>query len=328
MRAQSVASGVAARACSAAIAAWSAYGPGGRRSTSSRPSAICSPVPLPAILLVEEHELPARTGAGVAPRVLEEHEREQAGDLRLVRHQRAEDACQPDRLGAELPPHERLARGRRVALVEDEIQRGEHGAEPVRQLVVGRHDVRDARVADLPLGAHQPLLHRRLRREEGVRDLRRAQAAEGSERERDPRLGRERRMTAGEDQAQPVVRDGAVVHLVHLVLLVRRRERLELLHLVLEPASPAEAVDRLVPRGGRDPRGRVARQATARPDLEGDEEGVLHRLLGEVEVAEHADERRDRPSRLVSEQAVDGLVRNAYRRASAACVCSADPRAS
>ena len=328
MRAQSVASGVAARACSAAIAAWSAYGPGGRRSTSARPSAICVAVPQPAILLVEEHELAVRAGARVAPRVLEEHEREQAGDLRLVGHQRAENTRQPDRLGAELPPHERLARGRRVALVEDEVEGGEHGAEPVGQLVVGRHDVRDARVADLPLRPHEPLLHRRLGGEEGAGDLRRAQAAQRAERQRDPRLGRERRVAAGEDQPQPVVRDGAVVHLVHLVLLVRRHERLELLHLVLEPARPAEAVDRLVPRGGRDPRGRVAGQAAARPDLEGDEEGVLYRLLGEVEVAEHADERRDRPSRLLPEQAVDGLVRSGYRPASAVCVCTAEPIAS
>ena len=64
------------------------------------------------------------------------------------------------------------------------------------------------------------------------------------------------------------------------------------------------------------------------PDLERDEEGVLHRLLGEVEVAEHADERRDRPSRLLAEQAVDGLVRRAYRRASASWVWAAEPAAS
>ena len=56
---------------------------------------------------------------------------------------------------------------------------------------------------------------------------------------------------------------------------------------------------------------------------------VLDGLLGEVEVAvEHADEHRDRPSRLLPEQAVDGLGRNAYLRASDSLVWSAEPAAS
>jgi hypothetical protein len=45
------------------------------------------------------------------------------------------------------------------------------------------------------------------------------------------------------------------------------------------------------------------------PDLHGDDEGLLDRVLGEVEVAEDADQRGDRPSRLVAEQAIDQLRR-------------------
>jgi hypothetical protein len=43
----------------------------------------------------------------------------------------------------------------------------------------------------------------------------------------------------------------------------------------------------------------------SRPALQGHGEGVLDRLLGQVEVAQHPDERRDRPPRLLTEQAVD-----------------------
>ena len=43
----------------------------------------------------------------------------------------------------------------------------------------------------------------------------------------------------------------------------------------------------------------------------GDHERVLDGLLGEVEVAQDPDQGRDRPARLLPEQAVDGLVRGA-----------------
>jgi hypothetical protein len=64
--------------------------------------------------------------------------------------------------------------------------------------------------------------------------------------------------------------------------------------------------------------------------VERHDEGVLHRLLGEVEVAEHADERRDRPPGLLPKQALDRLCRGAYRAASASArfVCTCDPAAS
>ena len=174
-------------------------------------------------------------------------------------------------------------------------------------------------------GADEPLLHRRLGGQERAGDLGRLQAAQGPQRQRDPRLRRERRMAAGEDQPQPIVRDGAVVD---LVLLARGHERLELAHLVLERPGAPDPVDGLVPRRGRDPGARVARQPTLRPDLERDQERILDGFLGEVEVAEDADERRDRPSRLLAEQAVDDLGRRAYRRASAALEWAPEPAAS
>ena len=65
----------------------------------------------------------------------------------------------------------------------------------------------DPRVADLPLGADQTLRGRRFRLDERARDLARRQAAEGPQRQRLLRLGRQRGMAAHEEQPQPVVVD-------------------------------------------------------------------------------------------------------------------------
>jgi hypothetical protein len=45
------------------------------------------------------------------------------------------------------------------------------------------------------------------------------------------------------------------------------------------------------------------------PGLERADERLLDRFLGEVEVAEDADERCDRPPRFLAEQAIDEFVR-------------------
>ena len=50
----------------------------------------------------------------------------------------------------------------------------------------------------------------------------------------------------------------------------------------------------------------VARRAVAGPLLERGREGVLHRVLGELEVAEDADQDRDRAAPFLPEQGLDG----------------------
>jgi hypothetical protein len=116
-------------------------------------------------------------------------------------------------------------------------------------------------------------------------------------------------MAAGEDQPQAVVSDQWRVLWQGILLGGRWLERLELLLLLGAAALAPEPVDCLVARGGRDPGARVVRDAALGPDLQGDDEGLLDRVLGEVEVAENADQRGDRPSRLVAEQAIDQLRR-------------------
>ena len=140
--------------------------------------------------------------------------------LGLIGEQRDHGPCQPDRLGTQLAADQGIAGRRRVALVVDEVQDLEDAVEALGEQVEWRHAIRDAGVADLALGPDEPLGERRLGDEEGSRDLRCRQAAERPERQGDPTVHRQRRMAAGEDQAQSVVGDG------HVVVRRRRRRRL------------------------------------------------------------------------------------------------------
>jgi hypothetical protein len=213
--------------------------------------------------------------------------------LRLVRHQQREHRGQPDRLVAQLAPHRRA-----VAGVEDEVDDAEYGREPVGEDVVGRDAEGDAGVADLPLRAHEPLRHRRLRHEERPRDLARLEPAERAQRERDLRVDRKRGMAAGEDEAQALVGDGGVVHR----LRVRRGEQLRLLP---QRAVAADPVDRAVARDGDEPAGRIGGHAVPGPPLEGDGDGLLKGVLGEVEVAEDADQGREDAPVLLAEELLE-----------------------
>ena len=149
---------------------------------------------------------------------MEEHQREQAERLRLVGHQDGEQLREPDRLLAEVGADVLAAAARRVALVEDEIQDGEHRAKPLWEHVVGWDAERDPGIADLPLRADEPLRHRRLGDEEGACDLGRRQAGDLAERQRDAGLRGERGVAAGEDEREAVVGDRA-----HVVLLGGQR---------------------------------------------------------------------------------------------------------
>jgi hypothetical protein len=66
-----------------------------------------------------------------------------------------------------------------------------------------------------------------------------------------------------------------------------------------------DAVDRAVARDGREPGAGIAGDAVARPALGGDREGLLRGFLGEVEVAEEADQRSEDASPLLPEGALE-----------------------
>ena len=237
---------------------------------------------------------------------MQQHQREQPPHLGVVGHQPRQQLAEADRLVAQLLADEAIALGGRVALVEDQVHDPQHAAQAVGQLLVGRHPVRDVRVRDLALGAHDPLAHRRLGDQERAGDLARRHAAERPQRERHARRHVQRRVAAGEDQPQPVVDDRAlVVHRRLLVLGVQARQLGQPLGAIRHRPVAAQTVDRPPPRGGRDPRARVGRHAVAPPHRDRGLEGVLHRVLGQLEVAGLPDQRGQHDRALVAERARD-----------------------
>jgi hypothetical protein len=66
-----------------------------------------------------------------------------------------------------------------------------------------------------------------------------------------------------------------------------------------------DAVDRPVPGGGDQPCTGIGGLALARPALGGDRKGIRRGLLGELEVAEEADQRREDTPPLVAEDVLE-----------------------
>ena len=122
--------------------------------------------------------MPSASVRAAAARGLQLHQRDEPEDLGLARHQLGEHVAEAQRLLAEVVPHEGVTGVRSVALVEDQVDDGEHGGQARGQLGALGHLVRQAAVADRALGAHEPLGDRGLGHEEGARDLRRREAAD------------------------------------------------------------------------------------------------------------------------------------------------------
>ena len=166
--------------------------------------------------------------------------------------------------------------------------------ETLRPGIRRRHTERDASLADLSLGPDEALSEGRLGQEEGARYLGRRQAADETQRQRHLCLRGEGGVAAGKDQLEPFVGNDCL--LVLRELLGAGKE----LGLARERLLAADAVDRPVARRGHYPRARIRGDAVTRPSLGGSDEGVLHRVLGEVEVTEDAAEDRDRTRPLVA----------------------------
>ena len=113
-------------------------------------------------------------------------------------------------------------------------------------------------------------------------------------------------MTAGEDEPQPVILDLFVIDLglLHRVAQApqRRRERR------VERRPPAQPVDRLEASRRNEPRARIGRHALSGPAVDRRCERVLRGLLGEVEIAEEADERGQDAARVGPVNLVDPLA--------------------
>ncbi len=249
------------------------------------------PVPQAAILLVEQDHVAGRRGPGRAPRVLEQHQRQEAQRFGLWQ-QIDEQPSQPDGFGGQIVSGQAGAGRGRVAFVEHEVDDPQDGVEPFRQVCRGWHLIGNARVADLRLRADDALRQRRGRREEGPCDFLGGEAAHFAQRERNLCVRSQRGMAAGEDQPEPVVLDALPVG-PRVRILDGQVGLAAFLIERVESRPPAHRVDGLEPARRHEPGARVARHAVAGPLLERGAKGVVHGLLGGIEIAEQANQRRE-----------------------------------
>lgn len=159
---------------------------------------------------------------------------------------------------------------------------------------------------DFPFGAHQALRQRRLRGQERPGNLRRAQSPQGTQRQRHLRLPVQRGMAAGEDEPQAVV--GKVHSAFGRLLALAGGLRLvaERIAFLAAGAVTAHGIDELATRGGHDPGAGVVRHSGLRPGSERGREGLLRRLLGQVEGAGEADQPGYNPSPLAPKEVFGG----------------------
>ena len=74
----------------------------------------------------------------------------------------------------------------------------------------------------------------------------------------------------------------------------------QLLLLAAKRDVAADAIDRLVAPDIDQPGARIGRQAGVGPALQRHRECILQRILGQIEIADEADQGRQRPARLVA----------------------------
>ena len=204
-----------------------------------------------------------------------------------------EQPAQSNRLAGELGPRDLRSRRGRVALVEDQVDDLEHRAQSLRQFLRRGHLVRNRRLSNLRLGAHDALRQRPRSGEEGLCDLLGRQPAHLAQGERNARLRCQGWMTAREDQAKPIILEAVLAFFVGPFR--RARLRFEMSHqLVLgrvESCPSTEGVDGFESGRRNQPRSRVAGYSTRRPHAQRSRKGFVHRLLGKIEIPEQADQR-------------------------------------
>ena len=112
-------------------------------------------------------------------------------------------------------------------------------------------------------------------------------------------------MTAGEDEAQPIVSHRVVLRFP--LALLERLQRRQLVDFFGEAGATPQAIDRLVPSRLNEPSAGIVRQLSRRPLLESGGERFLNHLLGEVEIAEEADQSGEDASRFRAIEPADGV---------------------
>ncbi len=208
---------------------------------------------------------------------MQQHQRQQAERFGL-REQLHQQPPEPNRF-------DRQIGSREVALIEHEVDHVQYCGETLGQVGARWYFVRNPRVPDLGLRAHNALRQRRGGREERGGDLLGRQTAHLAQRHPHLCVRIDARVAAGEDQTQPVVGDVVVLGFDHVLRDIELAGS-------LAPGLP-KAIDGLEPAGRDQPRAGVRGCPLDRPALHRRRERILKRLLGEIEVAEQADQGRE-----------------------------------
>jgi hypothetical protein len=171
--------------------------------------------------------------------------------------------------------------------------------QPLSKLRLGRHRERGARGPDALFGAAYPLAHGRLRHQEGARDLRRAQAADGAQGERELRCGGKGGVAAQDEQREGVValgdRGGRGLHR-HRVLAAPAR------------LLAAQFVGQAAARHRDEPCAGVAGHPLSRPLRRGGQQRLLHGVLAGVEAPMAVDEGAEDLRRQLAQQVLVAVL--------------------
>ena len=191
---------------------------------------------------------------------------------------------------------------RRETLGEDQVDGPEDARHPLAHLLIAGPAEGDTRDGDPLLCSHDPLLHGRGLCEKGRRDLDRAQPGEETQNESGLLLLLQRRMRAGEEETETLIRDlrGAdvLIELRRMILVVPRSE------FVLDPQSgqiprsrgiEADEVDRSILRRAHQPGGGLPRDSRVRPGLDRPQQSLLQGLFCEIEIVEPRCQGREQP---------------------------------
>ena len=236
--------------------------------------------------------------------MMQQHQRQQPFRLRLAGAEVDQQPGEPDGLVAEIGADIAHVRGG-ITLVEHQIEDGEHAFEPRRPVLRPRHFIGDAGLGDLVSGAHQPLRHGRLGIEEGVGHFLCLQPADGAQRQRHRRLSVDGGVAAGEDQFQPLVGDRLRLGPVG-GMGIEIDQMGDLGGFGAETGGAPQPVDGLAAGGLHHPGRRRARQAVARPVMQGRFQRILQTVLGKLEIPDGADEMGEQPAAIGAHQRIDG----------------------
>src|SRR5579863_389170 len=111
-------------------------------------------------------------------------------------------------------------------------------------------------------------------------------------------------MTARKDQPQPLVRQRTRPFNLFTVAAALCHPD-QLLAAIVEASLLAYSIDRLVARDADNPRARILRQPVAMPLLDRARESLLRRIFRQIEISEHANERRKYSPELLAIKSFD-----------------------